>query len=258
MSRCKSCGAAIVWLVTRNGKRCPADLIGRDGKEVGDREQYSRAAHISHWETCPTADQHRQKKGEQRVLAAQPRILAVTLLQPWPWIISHLHCRVITMGGYAPCPPGTHLALHAALGWCRVGERLAQQRRGEVPELPRGAIVAVARYAGLAEEGRAGVGCHMRCSVGVGSVASSCPPTIYSGGTPICDRFPAKIRAAVDYFWRRSIVAPCLASSAATPTFSTAARAGAATSPAAPAWPGPSRPTPPNWPAHRRRCGGPL
>lgn len=41
IERCKSCGAAIVWGVTKNGKRCPYNVVGMQATEQ------------SHFETCP-------------------------------------------------------------------------------------------------------------------------------------------------------------------------------------------------------------
>jgi len=66
MSSCKSCGARIIWAITRSGKRMPLDEMctrvwiveGRDG------EIHTRPidGHKPHFATCPNADQHRKKR----------------------------------------------------------------------------------------------------------------------------------------------------------------------------------------------------
>lgn len=43
VGRCRSCGQAIAWTVTKAGRKAPLDPDG-----------------ISHFATCPTADQHRK------------------------------------------------------------------------------------------------------------------------------------------------------------------------------------------------------
>lgn len=62
---CRSCGAAIVWGVTENGKPCPLDakpqlryLPNTTNNVVRLREVY-----ITHFITCPFANQHKKPKG---------------------------------------------------------------------------------------------------------------------------------------------------------------------------------------------------
>lgn len=43
VERCRSCGAAIVWGYTKNGRPCPYDFV--DGQ----------ATTVSHFATCPQA-----------------------------------------------------------------------------------------------------------------------------------------------------------------------------------------------------------
>jgi hypothetical protein len=56
---CRSCGAAIIWIVTENGKRMPLDervltIITDAGKAVKGRQ--------SHFSTCPQAANWRSPK----------------------------------------------------------------------------------------------------------------------------------------------------------------------------------------------------
>ena len=55
IAKCKSCGADIVWLKTQNGKNCPVDA---GSVPEGYQGTYDRTAMVSHFETCPNADQH--------------------------------------------------------------------------------------------------------------------------------------------------------------------------------------------------------
>lgn len=69
-SKCKSCQAPILWVITPKGKRTPVDakktrvaqLMDVDGvlkiEEVAE-------GHVSHWITCPSADQHRKQPDPQ-------------------------------------------------------------------------------------------------------------------------------------------------------------------------------------------------
>lgn len=51
-SRCRSCKAEIEWFVSKNGKHVPFDVV-----DPGD----TAAARVSHFATCPNADEHRSK-----------------------------------------------------------------------------------------------------------------------------------------------------------------------------------------------------
>ena len=80
MSKCKSCGAEILWILTRGGKNIPCDpekvyysQNDRTGKLVlvlpsgfidrGDEDSTSeKFGYISHFSTCPNADFHRKSK----------------------------------------------------------------------------------------------------------------------------------------------------------------------------------------------------
>ena len=65
-SKCKSCGADILWVITPKGKRTPLDakkirvatLMNDDPPKI--EEVYE--GYVSHWATCPTADKHRKAK----------------------------------------------------------------------------------------------------------------------------------------------------------------------------------------------------
>ena len=66
MANCRSCGAAIIWATTTAGKRMPLDpkpisvAIGEGVTNGGTVE--IRRGYVSHFATCPSADQHRKPK----------------------------------------------------------------------------------------------------------------------------------------------------------------------------------------------------
>lgn len=79
MSACRSCGAAVVWGLTKTGKRMPVDaapviggnvvmVAGNDGPEllvlakpeVERRRGLGLPTHTSHFATCPHAAGHRK------------------------------------------------------------------------------------------------------------------------------------------------------------------------------------------------------
>lgn len=57
--RCSSCRARIIWLKTRTGKNMPVDA---DTVEPQDTEFHPESDHVSHFATCPNADQHRRAR----------------------------------------------------------------------------------------------------------------------------------------------------------------------------------------------------
>lgn len=56
--RCRSCGEYIVFLRTAKGSRMPVDV---DTVDEGD-EEFDPKRHVSHFSTCPNADQHRKNR----------------------------------------------------------------------------------------------------------------------------------------------------------------------------------------------------
>ena len=60
IAKCRSCGAAILWMKTKKGKNIP---VNWDAKFVDDIEFNLVAGHRSHFETCPNAYEHRGKSG---------------------------------------------------------------------------------------------------------------------------------------------------------------------------------------------------
>lgn len=76
MSRCKSCGAAIVWARTIGGKRMPVDAEPSAGGSVvlhGDGtctvvplsgKPDGVSLHKSHFATCPNAEEHRKPRSQ--------------------------------------------------------------------------------------------------------------------------------------------------------------------------------------------------
>lgn len=71
-SQCRSCGADIIWTITANGKKMPVDaepaerpqgvfhLDERESGEVHSRSAAGELVYLSHFATCPNADQHRK------------------------------------------------------------------------------------------------------------------------------------------------------------------------------------------------------
>ena len=57
-SICSSCGEYIVWVKTERGKWMPVDA---DSFEEGDERVFDSSKHISHFATCPHADEHRKQ-----------------------------------------------------------------------------------------------------------------------------------------------------------------------------------------------------
>jgi hypothetical protein len=57
--QCTSCGAPIVWLMTQYAKPMPtnADTV------TPEDSTFSKPRHVSHFATCPNADNHRKKRG---------------------------------------------------------------------------------------------------------------------------------------------------------------------------------------------------
>lgn len=85
MSRCKSCGAEIVWIRMKTGKAMPCDkpqvmfrgkrngrerVVTDDGEVIACEIVDSAGAatgigRVPHWATCPGASQHRRSHGEK-------------------------------------------------------------------------------------------------------------------------------------------------------------------------------------------------
>lgn len=78
MSKCKLCGAEIIWTRMQSGKAMPVDaqphyfrpdddghftFITPEGETMkGEPEEMGIRGYISHFATCPNADQHRRKR----------------------------------------------------------------------------------------------------------------------------------------------------------------------------------------------------
>jgi hypothetical protein len=59
LTRCRSCQAGIVWLKTKSGKNMPVDA---DTWVQGQPPIFNPdLGHITHFATCPNADQHRKQ-----------------------------------------------------------------------------------------------------------------------------------------------------------------------------------------------------
>lgn len=57
---CRSCGAPIVWFRTAKGHRMPVDA--GTTKPTDAEHQLDLSRHVSHFATCPNANQHRRKR----------------------------------------------------------------------------------------------------------------------------------------------------------------------------------------------------
>lgn len=78
MPNCRSCGAEIIWAVTELGKRMPLDaepaerptgLFRIQREEDGAVRAFSvsgQPVYLSHFATCPHADQHRKEPDGNR------------------------------------------------------------------------------------------------------------------------------------------------------------------------------------------------
>jgi hypothetical protein len=68
MPNCKSCGAEIIWATTGKGNAIPLDakpehrfvIVPLMGHPENLRAEYIKT-YISHFATCPQAEQHRKK-----------------------------------------------------------------------------------------------------------------------------------------------------------------------------------------------------
>jgi hypothetical protein len=88
------------------------------------------------------------------------RIRGITIQQPWVWAILELGKRLENRTwrpSHAELAPGEWLALHASKGYDTEGALVLRAQFDVcVPSkvaLPRGAVVAVARYGGVVEKG---------------------------------------------------------------------------------------------------------
>lgn len=64
-ANCRSCDAAIVWMVTATGRRMPVDADTVDEADlefVGGAPLFDQQlGHVSHFSTCPDHDKWRRK-----------------------------------------------------------------------------------------------------------------------------------------------------------------------------------------------------
>lgn len=59
-TRCSSCSALIVWFKTAAGKRMPVDEGSTQPTDAAHQLDLKR--HVSHFATCPNANQHRRSR----------------------------------------------------------------------------------------------------------------------------------------------------------------------------------------------------
>jgi hypothetical protein len=62
-SYCKSCNAKIMWVRSKDGLNMPLDTPGKPRIVLDDKNvAHVVRTFISHFATCPNADQHRKKR----------------------------------------------------------------------------------------------------------------------------------------------------------------------------------------------------
>ncbi|MFV2091352.1 MAG: hypothetical protein ACC642_11890 [Pseudomonadales bacterium] len=59
-TECKSCGAIIIWLKTKQGNRMPVDYASFNTGDSGIFDPGK--GHVSHFATCPNAAKHRKPR----------------------------------------------------------------------------------------------------------------------------------------------------------------------------------------------------
>ena len=70
MAKCRSCHAEIIWARTSAGKKMPLDAKTLLGFRIvaretpGELECVTQQIHLSHFATCPNANQHRSSTDE--------------------------------------------------------------------------------------------------------------------------------------------------------------------------------------------------
>lgn len=72
MSRCRSCAAEITWARTTTGRRIPLDAVPVAGGNIELHDGIAHVAsqavlsidplYVSHFATCPDANEHRAKR----------------------------------------------------------------------------------------------------------------------------------------------------------------------------------------------------
>lgn len=65
MANCRSCNAEINWTKTKNGKNMPIDYnpeLQQLFDMPGDVEFEPKLGMVSHFDTCPNANQHRRQR----------------------------------------------------------------------------------------------------------------------------------------------------------------------------------------------------
>lgn len=71
LSKCKSCGAAIVWLRTKNDKPMPCDS---SSVTPGETKFLESSRHVPHWQTCPSAKTHKAQPGGAQAHASNEQL----------------------------------------------------------------------------------------------------------------------------------------------------------------------------------------
>jgi hypothetical protein len=62
---CSSCGAPIIWFVTKNLAHHPVDAASVNADDTTldlQTKKHPQGKHVSHFATCPNADQHRKPR----------------------------------------------------------------------------------------------------------------------------------------------------------------------------------------------------
>ena len=61
-TRCRSCGARIVWFTTKSGKLMPANAEPEKRLVLNEGVAHVADTYLSHFATCPNANEHRREK----------------------------------------------------------------------------------------------------------------------------------------------------------------------------------------------------
>lgn len=92
ITKCKSCGKLITWLRTERGKQMPVDGATKD-------PVYNQQRHVSHWDTCPKAEDFRSKN-KQPAKAARPHVIPEPMQQRLAKV--RLLANKLLKQGYSP------------------------------------------------------------------------------------------------------------------------------------------------------------
>lgn len=80
--KCRSCGADIIWVKTRNGKNMPVDFDA----DLGEVAEYDRDRMTSHFDTCKAEGAQTGLKYPKAAASIGPRVAKPVTPEPEPEI----------------------------------------------------------------------------------------------------------------------------------------------------------------------------